>query len=86
MFRKLQFDPKVSLGNLLTILGGLLTVIVLAITVYAESGVLKSQQAEMKATQNTLVRSVTRIEAQMELLLGARNASRASSRGVIAND
>ena len=72
LMSNIQFDPKISLGNILTLLGGALTLLIVAVTLYVESGTMKTQLAETRKEQAQIVKGVSRLEAQMEVLLGGR--------------
>jgi hypothetical protein len=71
MAGRVAFDPKVSLGNVLTIAGGVLALIVAAVTLYVESGAIKIEQARQASRMETfavrqqaIAESVARIEGR----------------------
>jgi hypothetical protein len=63
------FDPKITFGNIMTLLGGMLAVAVVALTLYVEFGIMKAQLSETRLDQIKVSQGVARLQAQMEILL-----------------
>jgi len=78
---KIQFDPTISVGTILTITGGMLTLIVSGVTAYVQLGDVREQQKAMadklvligdRISANTA--SMSRIEGRIDVLMERRRA------------
>lgn len=78
---KVKFDPTINVGSMLTIVGGVISLIFAGVTAYAQLGTLHDQQramAEKLITMNdrqgAITASVSRIEGRLDVLMERRRA------------
>lgn len=84
---KVKFDPTINVGSLLTIGGGLCSLIVAAVTAYVQLGSLRDQQHVMAEKlviigdrQGSITASVARIEGRIDVLMERRRADLGNAR------
>lgn len=78
---KIKFDPTINVGSVLTIGGGLVTLIVAGVTAYGQLGTLHDQSKLMAERislvgdrQGAITASIARIEGRLDVLMERRRA------------
>lgn len=89
---KVKFDPTINIGSVLTISGGVLTVIITAATAYVQLGALREQQHAMAEKvgvvsdrQGAITVSISRIEGRLDVLMERRRADLGSVKAAGVN-